>query len=152
MTRIAVGVGVVAMAASAIAAGCGGGSEERGGGSAPGASAAPAVTAQAGTPALEIIFRADPGPVTMGENTFEVIVTQDGQPVTDAGVSTEFFMAAMPSMNMPEMRTRADLMHEGSGTYRGNGQVMMAGDWDVTVTVTRGDQEIGSRTMTLTAR
>ena len=42
----------------------------------------------------------------LGDNTFEVMVTQDGKPVTDAMVSTEFYMPAMPSMNMPEMRTK----------------------------------------------
>ena len=47
---------------------------------------------------------------------------------------------------------RADLAHEGNGTYRGNGQVTMAGTWDVTVTVTRGNQDIGRTTMTLIAR
>lgn len=151
MTRLNVAVGLVAIAAVAITAGCTGGSEQTVGESAPAASV-PAATAQAGTPAVDITLTTDPDPVRMGENTFEAMVMQGGQPVTDADVSTEFFMAAMPSMNMPEMRTRADLVHEGNGMYRGKGQVMMAGNWDVTVMVMRGDQEIGSRTMTLTAK
>ncbi len=67
-------------------------------------------------------------------------------------VLIEYFIAMMPSMNMPEMRSKADLMHEGNGMYRGKGQVMMAGNWDGTVMVMRGGQEIGSRTMTLTAK
>jgi hypothetical protein len=36
--------------------------------------------------------------------------------------------------------------------YRGQGQVSMAGNWDVTVTVMRGGEEIGSKKMTLTAK
>ena len=136
MTRLNVVVGLVAITAVAITAGCAGGSEQ---------------TVDESAPAVDITLTTDPDPVRMGENTFEAMVMQNGQPVTDATVSTEFFMAAMPSMNMPEMRTKADLMHEGNGMYRGNGQVLMAGRWDVTVMVMRGGQAIGSRTMTLTA-
>ena len=66
-------------------------------------------------------------------------------PVTDADVSVTFFMAAMPSMNMPAMRNGASLQHVGGGVYRGTGQWLMAGRWDVTVTVTRGGVRLGSR-------
>lgn len=93
-----------------------------------------------------------PDPVHTGDNTFEVMVREDGKPVTDATVSTEFVMAAMPSMKMPEMRTKSDLTHAGNRIYRGKGQVTMAGAWDVTVRVMRSGQEIGSKTMTLTAK
>ena len=99
-----------------------------------------------------ITFRTDPDPVRTGENTLEATVVQDGKPVTDATVSAEFFMAAMPAMNMPEMRTTADLAHEGNGTYRGKGQVTMAGAWDVTVKALRGGQEIGRTKTTVMAK
>jgi hypothetical protein len=49
------------------------------------------------------------------------------QSVTDADVSVELFMAAMPSMKMPEMRNTVPLKHEGGGRYRGTGNVMMTG-------------------------
>ena len=150
MTRINMAIGLVAMATVAITAGCAGGSEQTVDETAPVASTT-AATAEAGASAVDITFTTDPNPVTMGENTFEAMVRQDGQPVTDATVSTEFFMAAMPSMNMAEMRTTADLVHEDNGMYRGNGQVIMAGDWDVTIRVMREGQEIGSHTMTVTA-
>ena len=88
----------------------------------------------------------------MGQNSFEVRVTEDGAPVNDAQVSVEFFMAAMPSMNMAEMRNRTDLQPAGDGTYRGTGQVMMSGNWDVTVRATRGGQEIGTRRFPVSAR
>lgn len=133
MTRMTVALGVTVIAAVVIAVGCGGGNE-------------------AGTQAVDITFKTEPDPVRTGENTFEVMVRQDGKPVTDAMVTTEFFMAAMPSMNMPEMRTKAELAHEGNGMYRGKGQVMMAGNWDVTVMAMRGGQEIGSRKITVTAK
>ena len=84
---------------------------------------------------------------------FEVLVRDpDGQPVSDAEVSVTFFMAAMPSMNMPAMRSMAMLPEVGEGTYRGNGEVVMAGRWDVTVTVTRDGQRLGSEQFTVVAR
>ncbi|MBI2829255.1 MAG: FixH family protein [Acidobacteria bacterium] len=148
---MSVALGVAALAAAAITLGCGGGNEQPASESTPAASA-PAAPAPSGTQAVDVTLKTDPDPVRMGENTFEVMVMQDGKPVTDAMVTTEFFMAAMPAMNMPEMRTKAELAHEGNGMYRGKGQVMMAGNWDVTIMATRGGQEIGSRQMTLTAK
>lgn len=144
MTRINVALGVAALAAVTIAMGCGGGNQQ------PATESAP--PAQTGTQAVDIMFKTEPDPVRTGENTFEAMVMQDGKPVTDAMVTTEFFMAAMPAMNMPEMRTKAELTHQGNGVYRGKGQVMMAGNWDVTVMAMRGGQEIGSEKMTLTAK
>ena len=148
MTRISVMVGVAAVAAVVISVGCGNGSEQ------PATErASPAAgAAQTGMQAVEITLTTDPDPVITGDNTFQVMVVQDGKPVTDATVSTEFVMAAMPSMNMPEMRTKTPLTHDGSGMYRGKGQVTMAGQWEVTVMVMRGGQEIGSKKMTLTAK
>jgi hypothetical protein len=140
---------MAAIAAVVITVGCGGGNEQPASESAPAASA-PAAPAQAGTQAVDITFKTDP--VRMGENTFEVMVMQDGKPVSDAMVTTEFFMAAMPSMNMPAMRNEAKLVHAGNGVYRGSGQVIMAGRWDVTVNVMRDGQRIGSHQLSVMAR
>ena len=102
---------------------------------------------------LSITFRSQPDPPRAGENQLEAVVkTPDGAPVTDADVSVVFFMAAMPSMNMPAMRNEAKLAHAGHGVYRGAGQVMMAGRWDVTVNVVRNGQRIGSRQLSVVAR
>lgn len=102
---------------------------------------------------LSITFRSQPDPPRSGENQFEAAVkTSDGTPITDAQVTVVFFMAAMPSMNMPAMRNEAKLAHAGNGVYRGAGQVMMAGRWDVTVNVLRDGQRIGSRQMSVVAR
>ena len=78
--------------------------------------------------------------------------TPDRSPVTDADVVVEFYMPAMPAMKMAEMRNSVPLKHEGGGRYRGTGNVMMAGGWDTTVRATRGGQEIGSKTFTVTAK
>ena len=48
----------------------------------------------------QITFKSEPDPPKMGENAFEAMVMANGQPVTDAEVAVEFFMAAMPTMNM----------------------------------------------------
>ena len=87
-----------------------------------------------------------------GDNTFEVMVLQGSQPVTDADVSVQLFMAAMPSMNMPEMRNTIALKHDAEGRYRGDGNVMMAGGWDATIMVMRGDQHLGDRKITFIAK
>lgn len=102
---------------------------------------------------MDITFQSQPDPPRTGENVFEVTVTgADGRPVADAEVTVVFFMAAMPSMSMPAMKNETKLESVGSGVYRGTGQVMMAGRWDVTIVVSRGGQRIGSRQIGVVAR
>lgn len=116
---------------------------------APEASRAPASAAGA----ITIVLRSQPTPAKTGENQFEVTVAdKDGKPIADADVSLGFYMPAMPAMTMPEMRNSVKLSSAGNGAYRGNGSVMMAGTWDVTITVRRGQQELGSKKVALTAR
>ena len=100
----------------------------------------------------EITLTTQPDPPKMGETTFEAMVMMGGQPVTDADVSVELFMAAMPSMNMAEMKSSIPLKHEGNGRYSGAGNVMMAGTWDATVSVKRSGQEIGNRKVAIVAK
>ena len=102
---------------------------------------------------LDVTFRSDPDPPRSGDNAFEVAVLDpEGQPITNAEVSVVFYMAPMPTMNMPAMQTAATLTHHGNGVYRGEGEVRMAGRWDVTVLVSRGGQRLDSRTLTVVAR
>lgn len=111
--------------------------------------------AAAASPAerLDIDFRPQPDPPRTGENSFEVVVRDaSGQAIPDADVSVTFFMPAMPTMNMPAMRNQTKLPSAGGGVYRGSGQVMMAGRWDVTVDVSRGGQRLGSRQFAVVAR
>ena len=149
MTHIRMALGIAALGIATLAAGCGGASEPPADQAAPAPSAPAAGESQGAT----ITFASTPAPPKMGDNAFEVVVTdQAGQPVTDAEVSVEFHMAAMPSMNMPEMRNRVDLVHAEGGRYRGTGNVVMGGEWDVTVTARRGGEEIGRRTLEVTAQ
>lgn len=101
---------------------------------------------------VEITLTLQPDPPKSGETAFEAMVMQGGQPVADADVSVELFMAAMPAMNMPEMKNSIPLKHASDGRYSGAGNVMMAGTWDATVTVKRGGQEIGNRKVPIVAK
>ena len=102
---------------------------------------------------VNIAFRTVPDPAKTGDNEFEAIVKDPGgTPIDDAEVSVQLFMAAMPAMNMPAVRSETKLTAAGSGVYRGTGQVMSAGRWDVTVTVVRKGQRIGRQSLPLVAR
>ena len=106
-------------------------------------------------PAAAVVFtvRTDPAPPRSGKNDFEVTLKDaGGKPITDAEVSLAFYMPPMPSMNMPEMRSAAQLTSAGNGVYKGSGMVGMAGDWDVTITAARKGQTLGAKKMKLTAK
>lgn len=102
---------------------------------------------------LSISLHAPSDAAKVGENTFEVIVKdQNLRPIADADVTIDLFMPAMPIMNMPAMRGTVKTLPAGAGVYRGSGEVMMAGRWEVTITVTRGGQRLGAQQTTLVAR
>jgi Cu(I)/Ag(I) efflux system membrane fusion protein/cobalt-zinc-cadmium efflux system membrane fusion protein len=102
---------------------------------------------------LNIAFRPQPDPPRTGESTFEVTVKDSaGMPVADAEVTATLFMPAMPTMNMPAMRSATTLASVGNGVYRGTGQVLMVGRWDVTVNVSKGGQRLGTGQFALTAK
>ena len=114
---------------------------------------APGAMPPAAEQGLDITFRPQPDPPRTGETVLEVSVKDAaGAPVTDAEVAVTFFMAAMPSMNMPAMRNATSLRHVGGGVYRGTGEWLMSGRWDVSVTVMRGGQRLGSRQLSMVAR
>jgi hypothetical protein len=147
MKRINLALGVFVLS-GVLAIGCGGGEQNNANtasGPAPGASSQPAGE-------VDVTLTTQPDPPKMGETTFEAMVMMGGQPVTDADVSVELFMAAMPAMNMPEMRNSVALTHEGGGRYRGTGSVMMAGSWDAKVSVKRNGQDVGARKVPLVAK
>ena len=86
-----------------------------------------------------------------GDNQFEVMVKgADGKPLADADVSVLFVMPATPAMG--EMRNEVKLKSAGAGKYTGAGQVMMAGKWNVTVSVKQKGKEVGQKTVALTAK
>ena len=79
------------------------------------------------------------------------VVDADGKPVDDATVKVTLSMPAMPSMNMPAMRTESVLPAEGAGRYRGASQLSMGGTWNVMVSVSRGTEELGSHRFSVVA-
>jgi RND family efflux transporter MFP subunit len=102
---------------------------------------------------LDITLRTQPDPPRTGESTLEAMVKDaKGQPIPDADVTATFFMAAMPAMNMPAMRNQIQLPAVGAGTYRGSGQILTGGRWEVTVDVTRGSQRLGSKQFAVIAQ
>ncbi len=103
--------------------------------------------------ALDIAFLAQPDPPRTGESTFEVTLkTPAGQPIPDASVIVQLLMPAMPTMNMPAIRSETTLAPAGNGVYRGTGELTTSGRWDVTVIVTRAGQQAGRRQFALVAR
>jgi YtkA-like len=104
-------------------------------------------------PALQIGFRSLPDPPHSGSNNVEVTVKDGtGAPVKDARVEVRFYMAAMPTMNMPEMQSLFVTAHVANGLYRGKGNLVMGGSWNVTVTVSRNGARLGRRKFTVVAR
>ena len=61
-------------------------------------------------------------------------------------------MPAMPTMNMPAMRSEVKLKPAGGGKYTGSGQVPMSGTWEGTVTVKQGGRVIGQKKLKVTAK
>jgi hypothetical protein len=128
-------------------AACGGGS---GTSSAPPASPAQPVTESATGVTIDLV---SPDPPASGDNAFEVTVTQaDGMPLTDATVAAVFSMPAMPSMNMPAMRTDVPLTHAGGGSYRGAGNLAMGGTWNVAITVTKDGAPVATKKFSVIAK
>jgi hypothetical protein len=141
-------MGWVTVAICLVTAGCS--RAEQSAQETPTTGASTAGTTQGG---LDITFTSRPDPPRTGNDTaIEVSVRQsDGTPVTDADVVVVLSMPAMPSMNMPAMRTEASLTHEGNGVYMGPAQLLMNGTWNVAVNVSRGGQRIASRNLSIIA-
>jgi len=117
-----------------------------------GATASTSATGPRVTQDVDITLTSAPAQPKVGNNTFEATVkSADGKPITDAEVTAMFYMAAMPAMKMPEKKNTVMLMHEKEGRYAGTEQ-MIAGKWDVTVTVKRAGKEIGSRKFPISAQ
>jgi len=97
------------------------------------------------------IMLMQPKEVKPGANDFEVMVKgADDKPLSGADVSVLFVMPKTGAM--AEMRSEVKLKPSGAGMYMGSGNVMMAGTWNVTVTVRQSGKEIGAKNLALTAK
>jgi hypothetical protein len=102
---------------------------------------------------LVIDYRGTPNPPHAGDNEVEVTVHQaNGRPLQDAEVTVTYYMPAMASMNMPEMRAVFPLTPQGSGRYAGKTQLSMGGTWLITVTVSQAGKRVGRKELTLMAK
>jgi RND family efflux transporter MFP subunit len=115
------------------------------GGSSPAAN--PPTAAQA-----NIVFTTDPNPPQKGSNIFRVKLTSaDGAPSTGADVTVTFYMAGMPAMGMAAMTTTTKLTDKGNGMYEGSGSLGSGGTWQVTISVQKNGQSIGTKQLRVNA-
>ena len=100
---------------------------------------------------VSIDFSSIPSPPRTGSNTVRVRVTgPDGKPVSGLQATVAFFMPAMPEMGMAAMHASATLADHGGGNYDGKLDVPMGGTWQVTVSLMRAGQVIGTKKLSLT--
>ncbi len=117
----------------------------------PGAGAAASMNAPPQAQAT-LDYTSIPSPPRAGKNLLRVkLAGADGAPVTGAQVTVTFFMPAMPAMGMAAMRTVATLNEKDAGLYEGEGEVQMAGGWQVTVLATKGGQTLAQKQFSVTA-
>ena len=105
-----------------------------------------------------VVLVTQPNPPVAGANAFTATIKDAaGNPVVGADVTVTFVMPAMPSMNMPEMKSTLALKAVGdrpadAGQYTGKGSLRMAGRWNVTVTAKIKDKVVAEEKLTLTAK
>lgn len=117
------------------------------------ASAAQAQDKPSGTQAsAKVALTTVPSPAQKGSNTVRVKLTDGaGQPIPRAEVTITFFMAAMPSMNMPEMKTVIKGIDKGPGVYEGKCDLGSGGLWQVTITAQEDGKRIATKQLTVKA-
>jgi Cu(I)/Ag(I) efflux system membrane fusion protein/cobalt-zinc-cadmium efflux system membrane fusion protein len=101
---------------------------------------------------VNIDFTTDPNPPQKGSNVFRVKLTgSDESTTTGAEVTVTFYMAAMPAMGMAAMNTTAKLTDKGNGIYEGGGSLGSGGTWQVTISVQKNGQTIGTKQLRVNA-
>jgi RND family efflux transporter MFP subunit len=114
----------------------------------PGAGAASAVNA----PQTSVELTSQPSPPNKGSNVFRIKLTDaNGSPITGAGVSVTFSMAAMPAMGMAAVNTTVALSEKGNGVYEGPGVLESGGTWQTMILAKKNGQVIASKQLTVSA-
>lgn len=108
---------------------------------------------EAGPAAIRFGFRVDPASPKGGSNTTVHVTVLDasGKSLSDAEVKAALVMPAMPAMNMPEVRSSADLAWNGSD-YTGTVKVPSSGSWNVEIEARRNGQLLGTYRSRLVAQ
>ena len=98
----------------------------------------PEGTAAQNADGLTVAFSLSPyPPAGFDQSTFSVTLTDEsGQPVTDAEITLDLTMPAMP---MP--LNKFDLPTSGGGVYQSNGRFTMRGLWQIEVIIQRGGEK-----------
>src|SRR5437899_860194 len=100
----------------------------------------------------KVVLTTVPSPAQKGTNTIQVKLTDpSGKPIMGADVAVTFFMAAMPAMKMPEMKTVIKAEGKDSGIYEGKGDLGSGGIWQVTVTAQKDGKNIVTKKLTVKA-
>jgi RND family efflux transporter MFP subunit len=102
---------------------------------------------------VQFRFSADPASPKGGSNTTVHVAVLDasGNPISDAAVKVALVMPAMPAMNMPEMRSPADLNWDGT-EYTGTMKIPSSGAWNVEIEARRNGQVLGTYRSRLVAQ
>ena len=108
-------------------------------------------------PEATVTLATKPAPPAAGQTTFTVTAKDaQGKPITGAVVSVELVMPPMGGMgqmkNTVALAAAKDPKVASAGTYVGEGSIMMAGKWNVTVSVKVGGKDVAQTKLTLTAR
>ncbi len=114
-----------------------------------------ATAMQSGSPSASqanIELATEPNPPQRGTNILRVKVADtSGAPVAGAEVTVKFYMPAMAAMGMAAMDMTTKLNDKGNGMYEGTGKLDSGGTWQVTVTVQKNGQTVGTKQLRVNA-
>lgn len=92
---------------------------------------------------LSVTVQIDRNPPIVGDNNLEIgLKDASGRDVTDAVVTVDYGMSAMPGMPAMNYRTNTELR---SGKYKATLKLSMAGSWNVTVKINRQGKMLSTR-------
>ncbi len=118
----------------------------------PGAGAIAAQTGSPGAPQLNIDLSTEPNPPQRGNNVLRVkVADRSGAPVLGAEGVVKFYMPAMPAMGMAAMDRKAKLNEKGNGVYEGTAKLDSGGVWQVTITIQKNGQTVGTKQLRVNA-
>lgn len=85
----------------------------------------------------EVIARIDKNPPAVGKNNITILITRDNIPVTDANVTVQYSMPAMPGM--PPMDYKTDATLKGK-EYVATMDLSMSGPWNIAIKIKKSDK------------
>lgn len=83
----------------------------------------------------DVVARIDK--MSVGKNNITITITEAGKPVTDAKVTVNYSMPAMPGM--PPMDYKTDATVKGN-EYTATMDLSMSGPWNIAIKIKRGDK------------